>query len=126
MEKSKIVEKVKKYFKKNYNIEINDTIDLFSLIDNSLSFKENVEIVKKELLNLGYLVLNKNEVKELEKKFNKEVRKYYEDVFRNALNNSIGLERFYEKYYKHIDKFLENERVKGMIIIGDAGIGKTF
>ncbi|MEM4680647.1 MAG: hypothetical protein QW038_02525 [Nanopusillaceae archaeon] len=130
MEKNKIIEKVKKYFKKNYNIEINDTIDLFSLIDSSLSFSENVEIVKRELSNLGYLVLNKNEVKELERKFNKEVeeneRKYYEDVFRNALNNSIVLERFYEKYYKHIDKFLENERIKGMIIIGDAGIGKTF
>ena len=37
-----------------------------------------------------------------------------------------ALRPYYERYFRHIDAFLDNNVVNGMIVVGEAGIGKSF
>lgn len=132
--KENLPKALRRRIKDKYNIDIPDTFDLDNNIDSSLSLEENLRIIEKKLKNLiPDLVENvdKDYIEHLETEQKKREEEYYKKEFEKKIekikkSEIKELEPYFSNYHKHIESFLENKRVKGLLILGNGGIGKSF
>lgn len=129
------IENFKKMCKK-YGVDY-QLIDIRALWDKSLSAKENFKIIKQQIKALSNSQVKEEEYyNELEKEFfEKQVREFEEKEFKKQFekrieeikSNSITeIEKYFSDYYEHINAFLENKTVNGFVVVGNAGLGKTY
>jgi len=82
-----------------------------------------------------YDLMSKKQADYVNEKYIEEQIEYFREIEKQELekrieeiskNNVKDLEKYFEDYKTHIKSFLENKKVNGIVIIGDAGIGKSF
>jgi len=137
--KEKLPLAIRAEFEKRYGVGIPDNFDLDGTIDSSLSLDENLEIVKEKLKavysEIAQAIEEKEYSKEEAERYQEEAVKREEEYYRKQFEKRIEdikkgeikeLSRYYEDYYKHIEAFVKNEKVRGFVIQGVGGIGKSY
>ena len=119
-----------------------DLIDIKALWDSTLSYKENKTILTK-FLDEGYgkpveLTVEqrtKKEQRELEDKAHKEMIEKEEaqvkenldkEISQIASSESPNIDKFFAYLNQYVDILIKSGKVFGLIIEGDAGLGKTY
>lgn len=134
-DKEELEKKIRDYFLKNYNFNIsNYDIDLNSLLDENLSFNENVEIVLNEVKGLEpdkFLEYDEEMAKHLEEEMAKRESEYYRKEFERRIeklkkNADLSILNFYPENFKPLVDMVIKGFVKTLFIIGETGCGKTF
>lgn len=121
---------------KKYGVDFHE-VDIKALWDSSLSVRENFRIIKEQIKALSNSQVKEEEyynelekehferkMRELEEEENK--RQFEERIDKIKQNSIVGLEKYFVDYYQHIDAFLKNNIINGFIVVGDAGLGKTY
>ena len=116
------LEHLKKWFNtlcKENNTEP-DLYDLQSAIDSSLSIEENKELIKQKFGLKEKHKLTKQEIKELKQELRQEELQ--------EINNAIKTKNNYYKndLLESYLKAIETNHINSLIILGKAGIGKTY
>ena len=108
------------------------SIDIFSLIDMSLNYYENLELLKKYFKeNFGIGFISKNEVEKFkeqeiefwEKQKEEELRELRERILKES---DTDINNKFENLEKAINYLINSNEKKGLIILGHYGWGKTF
>lgn len=123
---------LKEYFKKNYDIDLGEEFD-WDRLDSSLSIDELISQAEEQL-RVFYpdkFYVDKDEIEAYEREATRREEEYYKKEWEKRIeylknNNIKDLSKYYEDYYKHIEAFLNNKKVNGMVVVGKAGIGKSF
>lgn len=111
-----------------------DNIDLTMLFDSKLNISENLELIKEighisELPNKEKVT---NEMKEMEEKnlieYQKQLKKEEDDFKRKILAGKTDevFNKFFNGVYIKMDTINKSKKIHGLMVIGDAGIGKSF
>jgi len=95
--------------------------------------------VKREMVKFlkeyGYVDKSKKDIEDEEREFIKRQLEYERELIEKELEekkkellkqHEPKLEKYYRKLYDVLDTFLKSDEVKGCIIIGNSGYGKTF
>ena len=119
------------------------TFDLESYIDSSLSYEENKEIIIEKLRELGVLtkeielelgLIKHKDLEEEMLRFEMEMRKKEEEEIRRRFKEEIKkikeksipeVEKYFKPIFESVE-FILNSNKKGLLIIGEKGIGKSF
>lgn len=109
-------------------------------LDDSLSYSENYRIAIDKLKEWGLItdfdLMSEKERKEFIRRqealvirsYEEEVRRYMLEIRKKIEKENIPqIERFFEPIFEKIDVLLnDNNGTRGLVIIGETGIGKTF
>jgi len=131
----KFVEKV--FSKANLDSQ---TFDLSAYVDSSLSYYENKQIIIQKLKELGVLtkdleielgLISKKDLEAEERAFNEqyyeELEKWKEEKINEIRKESVKeIESYFENLYRYIEILLKSKNIKGLIVVGKRGMGKTF
>lgn len=111
-----------------------DNIDLTMLFDSKLNITENLELIKEigHISNLPDKEKVTNEMKEMEEKnlieYQKQLKKEEDDFKRKILAGKTDevFNNFFKGVYVKMDTINNSKKIHGLMVIGDAGIGKSF
>lgn len=128
MSKKKQIEKLKEFAKKFVEV---DKIDFESIVDGSLTYEENLEIVKEYIRKLNPEAnLEEVDIEEMERSFREHYRKMIIEEFNRDIEEikrrkTPELEKYF-RTLKELVKIAVRGRVSGLIVYGEAGLGKTY
>lgn len=129
--KSKLIALAKKHIPSDF-----DKIDYESLIDSSLTYEENKTRIMKEVQLLAVNPLN-IDVSELERidtiqtqqqkfQIELEAQEVFDKSVEELKTSKPELDKFYEPQYQIIDALISSKKMNSMIIVGEAGWGKSL
>jgi len=129
LSKEEQIEKIKEYMRKR-KIPL-ETIDLEAEVDGSLTFEENLKRIKEKLKVIDDSIVEDefNEEK-AEILMNEHLRKvmqeeFQKDIERIKKKSTPELDKYF-RVLKEMIKIVVKSDLTGLIIYGDAGLGKTF
>jgi len=138
MDREKLIKAIKNRLKRRgIDIEAYGSFEWEDYLDPDISVEDNLRNVIEQLIVLDPSVKEKfkDYFKGDYEKWQKEQKDYYEKVEKQEIKarleqiekaNVSDLERYFEDYRTHVKSFLDNKKLYGFVVIGDAGIGKSF
>jgi len=129
MSKKEMIRRLKKFVEKQ-GIAI-DLIDFEALVDETLTYQENKERIIEEIkkLNPDYF-MNEVDLEAMEIQFREHYRKQLMEEFNHDIEQikqreTPELDKYF-KVVKELVKIVVNGNATGLVIYGEAGLGKTY
>jgi len=119
-----------KQLAKRYEIAT-DLIDWEAIIDGDLSYEENLPIVKNEMKKIEPKIVDDEfNIEQAEVLFNEHLKKVIEEEFKHDIDeiksrSNPNLDKYFYAL-KEMLKIVVNGKPSGIVVFGDAGLGKTF
>jgi hypothetical protein len=103
-----------------------ELVDFSSVVDLSLSYRENKEKIRKLVGSMRSITKEQFDrlVEEHEREHERELLE--EDLDRIKKGEIPDLRPFFRRYTAHVETFLDNSVVRGMVVVGKRGIGKSY